>query len=127
MDRIAETSILFDLYGGLLTEKKREVMELYHEENLSLSEIAEEQGISRAAVHDALRSAERNLTDYETKLGLAADYEKRQKTIKSLREKIEMLFAKECSAESAANQNNQNDDYNILKNNIEELLQSLEE
>lgn len=88
MDQIAATSILFDIYGGLLTEKKREVMMLYHEENLSLSEIAEEQGVSRAAVHDALKSAEKNLRDYETKLGLAAAYLKRQDTVKEIREII---------------------------------------
>ena len=88
MDQIAATSILFDIYGGLLTEKKREVMMLYHEENLSLSEIAEEQGVSRAAVHDALKSAEKNLRDYETKLGLAAAYLNRQDTVKEIREII---------------------------------------
>ena len=88
MDQIAATSILFDIYGGLLTEKKREVMMLYHEENLSLSEIAEEQGVSRAAVHDALKSAEKNLRDYESKLGLAAAYLNRQDTVKEIREII---------------------------------------
>ena len=101
MDRIAETSILFDIYGGLLSEKKREVMELYYEENLSLSEIAEEQGVSRAAVHDALRTAEKNLNDYEAKLGLEADYIKRQETVKALRNEIFKLVAIQES-ESAA-------------------------
>ena len=54
----ARTSLLFDLYGALLTEKKRKVLSLYHEEDMSLSEIAEDSGISRAAVYDSLRSAE---------------------------------------------------------------------
>ena len=88
MDQIAATSILFDIYGGLLTEKKREVMMLYHEENLSLSEIAEEQGVSRAAVHDALKSAEKNLRDYENKLGLAVAYLNRQDAVQEIREII---------------------------------------
>ena len=70
MDRIAEESLLFDYYGNLLTEKKRRVMELYHEENLSLSEIAEEFGITRAAVHDSLKSARKQLAGYEERLGL---------------------------------------------------------
>lgn len=70
MDSIAKESLLYDFYGKLLTEKKRHVMELYHEENLSLSEIAEEFGISRAAVHDSLKSAEKQLAEYEEKLGL---------------------------------------------------------
>ena len=42
MDKITEASLLYDFYGQLLTERKRQVMELYHEENLSLAEIAEE-------------------------------------------------------------------------------------
>ena len=88
MDQIAATSILFDIYGGLLTEKKREVMELYHEENLSLSEIAEVKGISRAAVHDALKSAENSLAEYEAKLGLAEAYLKRLEIVDTLRRSI---------------------------------------
>lgn len=47
-------------------------MALYHEENLSLSEIAEEFGISRQAVHDTLKKAEQALSEYEAKLGLMA-------------------------------------------------------
>ena len=89
MDKIAKQSLLYDLYGGLLTEKKRGILELYHEEDLSLSEIAEERGISRAAVHDALKSAEKSLRDYETKLGLAAEYMERQETLEEIRSLLE--------------------------------------
>lgn len=92
-ERFLETGILFDLYGNLLTEKKRTIMELYHDENLSLSEIAEEQGISRAAVHDALKSAEKSLFDYEEKLGLAEDYHERQKAVEALRGEISKLVS----------------------------------
>ena len=72
MESIEKTSLLYDFYGGLLTEKQRQVMELYHEENLSLAEIAEEFGISRQGVHDTLKKAEHLLTEYEDKLGLVA-------------------------------------------------------
>ena len=68
--KIAETSLLYDFYGALLTDKQREVMALYHEENLSLSEIASEFGISRQAVHDTLKKAEQALKEYEEKLKL---------------------------------------------------------
>ena len=63
-------SILFDIYGALLTEKKRMVLGLHNEEDMSLSEIADEFGISKAAVYDSLRSAEKMLEEYEEKLGL---------------------------------------------------------
>ena len=74
IDKITEASLLYDFYGQLLTRRKQQVMELYHEENLSLAEIAEEFGISRAAVHDSLKSAEKALAEYEEKLGLVARF-----------------------------------------------------
>ena len=50
IESIAENSLLYDFYGQLLSKRQQEVMALYHEENYSLSEIAEEFGISRQAV-----------------------------------------------------------------------------
>ena len=70
VDEITRASLLYDFYGALLTEKQRQVMALYHEENLSLSEIGQEFGISRQAVHDTLKKAEQALEEYEEKLGL---------------------------------------------------------
>lgn len=70
IDKLLEESLLFDFYGALLTPRQREVMQLYHEENYSILEIAEEFGISKQAVHDALKNAEKLLKSYEEKLGL---------------------------------------------------------
>lgn len=85
MEDFAKTSMLFDIYGGLLTDKKKHVMEMYHEDDMSLSEIAEELEVSRAAVHDSLRSAERLLCSYEDKLGILADYLLKEKLADELR------------------------------------------
>ena len=85
MEDFAKTSMLFDIYGGLLTDKKKRVMEMYHEDDMSLSEIAEELEVSRAAVHDSLRSAERLLCSYEDKLGILADYLLKEKLAEDLR------------------------------------------
>ena len=85
MEDFAKTSMLFDIYGGLLTDKKKRVMEMYHEDDMSLSEIAEELEVSRAAVHDSLRSAERLLRSYEDKLGILADYLRKEKLADELR------------------------------------------
>ena len=85
MEDFAKTSMLFDIYGGLLTDKKKRVMEMYHEDDMSLSEIAEELEVSRAAVHDSLRSAERLLCSYEDKLGMLADYLRKEKLADELR------------------------------------------
>ena len=88
MEDFAKTSMLFDIYGGLLTDKKKRVMEMYHEDDMSLSEIAEELEVSRAAVHDSLRSAERLLCSYEDKLGILDDYLSKEKLVDELRTHI---------------------------------------
>ena len=69
-----ELNYLLDFYGPLLTEHRREVLRLYCEEDLSLSEIAEQLGISRQGVSDALNKGRKQLSDYEEKLGLAGRY-----------------------------------------------------
>ena len=74
IENIELQSLLFDFYGKLLNSSQNEVMALYHEDNLSLSEIAEELGISRQAVHYTLRKAEETLRGYEDKLGLVSEY-----------------------------------------------------
>lgn len=74
IERVEYASMLYDFYGSLLSESQNEVMALYHEDNLSLSEIAEELGQTRQAVHYTLRKAEKALTSYEEKLGLLASY-----------------------------------------------------
>ena len=69
IDDITQASLLYDFYGQLLSKRQSQVMELYHEENLSLSEIASEFNISRQGVHDALKNAEKALSEYEKKAG----------------------------------------------------------
>ncbi len=76
---IERQSLLFDFYGSLLNESQNEVMALYHEDNLSLSEIAEDLGQTRQAVHYTLKKAEKALNGYEDKLGLVADYHRSRK------------------------------------------------
>ena len=88
LEQITEISQLFDLYGALLTEKKREVIRLYHEDNLSLAEIAEELGVSRAAVHDSLQSSEKALREYEEKLGMLADYKNRERLLEEIKKEL---------------------------------------
>ncbi len=69
------TSLLLDFYGQTLTGKQREVMELYYNEDLSLSEIAENQGISRQAALDSIRRAEKHLEGMESGLGMLEKYQ----------------------------------------------------
>ena len=66
-DRTLLMTMLFDFFGDLLTEKQREYFDLYHNEDLSLSEIAEKAGISRQGVYDIITRAEKSLVEIEEK------------------------------------------------------------
>jgi len=71
-------SFLLDFYGEVLSERKRTVLDYYYNDDLSLSEIAEEIGISRQGVRDLIKKAEEELHFYEEKLGLAERFRKTQ-------------------------------------------------
>ncbi len=72
-DRI-ETGWLFSFYGPLLTPRQQEILSLWCEDDLSLSEIASEAGISRQGACDAVHTAQRRLRELEARLGLLARY-----------------------------------------------------
>ena len=104
LDASARVSLLYDFYGQLLTEKKRQVIELYHEEDMSLSEIASELGITRAAVHDSLKSAERALENYEEKLSLVERFLKTEEAFGEITQKLDGLkrrYAGDCELAEA--------------------------
>ena len=64
-------TMLYDFYGELLTERQKEFFDLYYNEDLSLAEIAENAGITRQGVRDAIKRAEAQLLEMEDRLGLA--------------------------------------------------------
>lgn len=74
MAKDMEVAWLFDFYGDMLTEKQRQVVELYYEEDLSLAEIAENQNITRQGVRDSLKRAEAQMREMEERLQLAARF-----------------------------------------------------
>ena len=68
MDEKVKISILCELYGKILTEKQEEFIEDYYNNDLSLSEIAENNNITRQAVRDIIKKGEKKLFEYEEKL-----------------------------------------------------------
>ena len=68
MDKNVKISILSELYGKLLTEKQEQFINDYYNNDLSLSEIAENNNITRQAVRDILKKGEKKLFEYEEKL-----------------------------------------------------------
>ena len=87
MNEILEQALLYDFYGELLTNHQKEVYEQFVLEDLSLGEIAREEGISRQGVHDLVRRCDRTLQSYEERLHLIARFQKVKHTV----EKIEQI------------------------------------
>ena len=75
---------LYDIYSELLTDKEKEIFEDYYQNDLSLSEISENNNVSRNAIHKSLKTVEDKLNNYEAKLKI---YKKKQEIIKLLDKK----------------------------------------
>jgi len=84
MEKIVEQGLLYDFYGELLTEHQKAVYEDVVFNDLSLSEIAKEQGISRQGVHDLIKRCDRILSGYEEKLGLVEKFLKTKKMVEEI-------------------------------------------
>lgn len=89
MDRRVELNWLLDFYGALLTDKMRETLRLYLEEDMSLQEIADALSVTRQAAHDAISKAEDRLSEYERKLGLLERYKAVMKAVAVCRAELE--------------------------------------
>ena len=107
-DRI-EISLLMDFYGSLLTEKQRNIMELYYNEDLSLAEIAELNNTSRQAIHDLIKRCYKQFLAYESKLNLLQKSFEKEKKIINLLEKINEKYSLS------------NEDYTSYKEALENL------
>jgi predicted DNA-binding protein YlxM (UPF0122 family) len=85
MEKRVALNWLMDFYGPLLTANRARLLKLYCEEDLSLSELAEEAGITRQGVHDALTRAQAQLEEFERKLGLVARYRRLEDAVHECR------------------------------------------
>lgn len=103
MEKIVEQGLLYDFYGNLLTEHQKKVYEDAVYQDLSLSEIAEDEGISRQGVHDLIKRCDHILKDYEKKLHLL----EKSTFIKKTMEQIAQL--------STVSLNYEIDDYSKIK------------
>lgn len=91
MPKDLSVSILLDFYANALTEKQREVVEMYYNEDLSLAEIAHHVGISRQGVRDSIKRGEMVLFDLEEKLGLAERFGALRLAIEDITRNIENI------------------------------------
>ncbi len=95
MDDIYYQSLLFDFYGELLTEKQREIMKLYRQEDLSLGEIGELLHISRQGVSDAIHRSVSSMQQIEDKLHMIERYVRLLTQADDLEKKIRQSDSKE--------------------------------
>ena len=82
---------IFDFYKELLSEQRKNVFDLYYNEDFSLGEIAEQVGITRQGVRDIVKKTEKQLLEYESRLGLAKRFEKISENCESIAKKLERL------------------------------------
>ena len=85
-------SYLLDFYGVMLTKKQHDFLSYYYDEDLSLSEIAENEGITRQGVRDAIKRAEAQLFDMESKLGLAARFKELKDNLSEIKDCADKIY-----------------------------------
>ena len=86
MEKFVEQSLLYDFYGELLTERQQQVYESVVLEDYSLSEVAEDLGISRQGVHDMIKRCNHTLEEYESRLHLVEKFLCIRKQVQKIKE-----------------------------------------
>ncbi|MDR1687318.1 MAG: hypothetical protein LBS21_01745 [Clostridiales bacterium] len=119
MDKTFYNTMLYDFYGELLSEKQKQIYEMYYLFNYSLAEVSERIGISRQGVRESILKSEKTLQNYEQKLSLIADYLAKKQEVQQLSSKIDEI-ASNCRTRP-------NCDFGPLLNEIKAyLLNSIE-
>lgn len=116
MNEIVKLSMLLEIYKNLITEKQRDVLNLYYNEDMTLAEIADEFNISRQAVRDNIKNGEKNLIKYEESLNILS---KKLKVFDILKD-IEETMKKKSFDENSK-------DIKELKKKLKNLKQIMEE
>ena len=91
MDKKIEISMLCQIYGKLLTEKQLEVLTDYYNNDLSLSEIAENNNITRQAVRDIIKKGENKLFEFEEKLKIMEKMMKQEKLLQEVLDELSKI------------------------------------
>lgn len=86
MEKFVEQTLLYDFYGELLTERQQQVYESVVLEDYSLSEVAEDMGISRQGVHDMIKRCNHTLEEYESRLHLVEKFLCIRKQVQKIKE-----------------------------------------
>ena len=101
MEDKVKISILLEIYGNLLTDKQKNLLDDYYNNDLSLSEIAENNEITRQAVRDILKKGEKKLFEYEEKLGIMKKNSIQEEQIAMILSEIAKINSKDSDKEIA--------------------------
>lgn len=113
-EKIVQIALLFDFYGQLLTEKQINIVDMHYNNDLSLSEISEQLGISRQGVYDTLKRAEKTLFEYEEKLNLVNRFIKQNDNLNQITAMLNDILKENPN------------DIELLKNKINNIKQYIE-
>jgi predicted DNA-binding protein YlxM (UPF0122 family) len=108
-------SYLLDFYGNILTDKQKDAIDLYYNEDLSLAEIADHVGITRQGVRDAIKRGEETLTEMEDKLGFAKKFDEHRKAFEIINK---------CADNMRVSKSNLNF-YKIMEANVNLILEQI--
>lgn len=90
-ERMRRMSLLLDFYGEMLSARQRQLCEYYYNDDLSLSEIAENTGITRQGVSDGIKKSEKILLQAEENLGMFSAWLRRQKDVQEIEKRLRAL------------------------------------
>lgn len=88
MEKKVEEQYLFDFYGELLTEKQKQILDYYYNDDYSLAEIAEVMSVTRQGIFDVIKRSKTMMEVYEEKLGLIQKFLETQKVFSSLKDDL---------------------------------------
>ncbi len=111
-------ALLYDFYGDVLTDRQKEFYDLYYNEDLSLSEIAENYGISRQGVRDVIVRAEAALTELEDKTGIIRRFHVMQDQLKEVQADVAAIAQRNALKY-------QDDDIEVLTSRISGVLDKM--
>ena len=113
MDKLIERGLLFDFYGELLTKHQQEIYSEAVFNDLSLSELSEEEGISRQGIHDLIKRCDKLLEGYEEKLKLVEKFQ----LIKAEASRLDKLIDSEANLDDSLK--------NELKSGLKTIIEEL--
>ncbi len=91
MAKNLDVTLLFDIYGDMLTQKQRDFITYYYDDDLSLAEIAENEGITRQGVRDSIKRAEAQMESFEAHLGLKRRFDELREGLREINEMADII------------------------------------